>query len=198
MTVRGNAQLTTLDDSFLIRQTLSGNKNAFRFLVLRYQRPIFKYLTSFGLPQPVIEELAQETFVRAFKSLDSYHSEKGASFSTWLFLIAKRLAINETSKASRKYETATADGRTPEFPDQAEEQTPQTLLESKQSQEAVREALDQVPTHYRRALVLSQIAEHSLEEIARIENCSVGAVKSRIHRGKEILRAILLRKLEAL
>jgi RNA polymerase sigma-70 factor (ECF subfamily) len=190
--------LTTLDDSFLIRQTLSGNKNAFRFLILRYQRPIFKYLTSFALPQPVIEELAQETFVRAFKSLGSYQAEKGASFSTWLFLIAKRLAINEISKASRKYETPTADGRTPDVPTHVEEQTPETLLQSKQNQAALREALKQVPTHFRRALVLSHIAEHSLEEIARIENCSVGTIKSRIHRGKEILRAILLRKLEAL
>ena len=165
--------------------------------MLRYQRPIFKYLTSFALPQPVIEELAQDCFVRAFKSLDSYASEKGATFSTWLFVIAKRLALNELSKASRKYEMTTADGALDSVP-YIERQTPETLLESKQNQEALREALDQVPTQFRRALVLSQIAEHSLEEIARIENCPIGTVKSRIHRGKEMLRAILLKKLEAL
>ena len=69
MTMRkGPIPLNTLDDSFLIQHILEGNANAFRFLVLRYQRPIFKYLTCFGLPQPVTEELAQETFARAYKN----------------------------------------------------------------------------------------------------------------------------------
>jgi RNA polymerase sigma-70 factor (ECF subfamily) len=190
--------LSTLDDSFLIQQTLSGNRNAFRFLVLRYQRPIFKYLTSFALPQPVIEELAQECFVRAFKSLDSYAPEKGAAFSTWLFVIAKRLALNELSKASTRYETPAADGRMPDNIHTIEKQTPETLLESKENKAALRQALGQVPAPFRRALVLSHIAEHSLAEIAQIENCSVGTVKSRIYRAKEMLRAILLKELEAL
>src|SRR5207249_2902626 len=99
MTVRkGHAHLTTLDDMFLIQQVIDGNTNAFQFLVLRYQRPIFKYLTSFNLGRPIIEELAQETFVRAFKNLRSYSAEKGASFSTWLFVIATWLALNEASR----------------------------------------------------------------------------------------------------
>jgi len=54
-----------MDDGFLIRQTLSGKPNAFRLLVVRYQRPLFRFLGGFGLDQAVAEELAQETFLRA-------------------------------------------------------------------------------------------------------------------------------------
>src|SRR5438093_9255151 len=107
------------------------------------------------------------------------------------------MAVIVLSKAARKCEMTAADGALDSV-HYIERQTAEPLLESKQNQEALREALDQVPTQFRRALVLSQIAEHSLEEIARIENCPIGTVKSRIHRGKEMLRAILLKKLEAL
>ena len=92
---------------------------------------------------------------------------------------------------------STDDGRNPDVSGYSDRDTPETILESKRNHRALRAALNQVPTNFRRALVLSQLAEHSLKEIAEIENCSVGTVKSRIHRGKEILRTILLRKLEA-
>jgi RNA polymerase sigma-70 factor (ECF subfamily) len=186
--------LSTLDDLFLIQQTLNGNRNAFRFLVLRYQKPIFKFLSSFNLSEAIREEVAQETFVRAYKRLDSFEPKKGVSFSTWLFVIAKNLAINETKRHSHLYEI-TADK---DVEKAAEVLTPEASLSQKQTQQAVHNALAQVPEDFRRSLILSQISEHSLEEIAHIENCSVGTVKSRIFRGKEMLRKIIGPNLEVL
>ncbi len=146
----------------------------------------------------MVEEIAQETFVRAYKNLKSYDPERGASFSTWLFVIGKNLAINEATKASNKNEIATEDGMATETYENAEISTPETILRAKQTQKIVHSALGQVPPDFRRAVVLSHLAEHSLEEIAEIENCSVGTIKSRIFRGKEILRKILSDQVEVL
>lgn len=172
-----------MDDGFLIRQVTSGNGNAFRLLILRYQRPVFRFLAGFGVEAAVGEELAQETFLRAYRSLTSYDSSK-ASFSSWLFTIAKHLVLNETARSSR---------RLPHVPvtDEAELGTvpaPGDELEHAERWSQMRRMLQTLPQALRTALVLAYLKEHSMEEIAAIEGCSVGAVKSRIHRGKELLR----------
>jgi RNA polymerase sigma-70 factor, ECF subfamily len=87
-----------MDDGFLIRQTITGNRNAFRLLVVRYQRPLFRFLGGFGLGQAVAEELAQEAFLRAYRNLANYDAAK-AKFSSWLFMIAKHLAMADYRSA---------------------------------------------------------------------------------------------------
>ena len=172
-----------MDDAFLIRQTLSGSRNAFRLLVVRYQRPIFKFLGGFAIESAVAEELAQETFLRAYRSLSAFDSGQSA-FSSWLFTIAKHLVLNETARSSRRLpHVAVAD-------DAAIVETPPASqqVESAERSSHVRRALEALPTPLRSALVLAYMQEHSLEEIAAIEGCSVGAIKSRIYRGKELLR----------
>jgi RNA polymerase sigma-70 factor, ECF subfamily len=191
-----------MNDLFLIQQTLNGNTNAFRFLVLRYQKPLFNYLFSFSLAGQVIEDVAQETFVRAFKNLSTYEPGKGASFATWLFVIAKNLAINETKRAFHKNEVPSEvsgeeDSDFKSYADTVAD-NPESLFSQKQTQKVVQLALGEVPSDFRRAVILSQLLEHSLEEISIIENCSLGTVKSRIYRGKEILRKLLSRHLETL
>jgi RNA polymerase sigma-70 factor (ECF subfamily) len=86
-----------MDDRFLTEQSAKGNKNAFRLLVLRYQRMVFSFLGKFFQVQ-VQEDLAQETFLRAYRHIADFDAEKGASFSTWLITIARNLAINERAK----------------------------------------------------------------------------------------------------
>jgi RNA polymerase sigma factor (sigma-70 family) len=101
-----------MEDSFLIQQVLAGEQAAFKFLVLRYQRPLFRFLRGFGLEEHVIEELAQESFVRAYESLARYSPEKGASFGTWVFQIGKNLALNELARSHRALD-ACLDGEVP-------------------------------------------------------------------------------------
>ena len=79
--------------------------------MLRYQRPIFKFLATFRLPQSVVEEIAQESFLRAYRSLENYDHEKGASFSSWLFAIARNLALNELERKRHQFEIAPTDNR---------------------------------------------------------------------------------------
>ncbi len=175
-----------MDDPFLIRQVLGGNRNAFRLLILRHQHPVFRFLAGFGLEPAVAEEVAQETFLRAYRSLSTYDGTKSA-FSTWLMTIAKRLAINENARSGRRavHVEISADTVTMDAPSAGQQ------LESAERSHRLHRALQGLPLALRSALVLAYMKEHSMEEIASIESCSVGAVKSRIHRGKQLLRARL-------
>ena len=94
-----------MEDNFLIEQAKAGNPHAFRLLVLRYQRPLFKFLSGFAIPLARVEELAQDTLLRVHENLSSYQAEKGASFVTWLFVIAKRLALNELARSEHRFQT---------------------------------------------------------------------------------------------
>jgi RNA polymerase sigma-70 factor, ECF subfamily len=183
LTAAGKTLQTLMDDGFLIRQVTGGNRNAFRLLILRYERPLFKFLAGFGVEQAVAEELAQEAFLRAYRSLATFDSAKSA-FSSWLFTIAKHLVLNETARSARRipHVAITEDAAVVEAPPASH------AIEDAEQSSHLRRVLETLPTALRSALVLAYLKEHSMEEIAAIEGCSVGTVKSRIYRGKQLLR----------
>ena len=176
-----------MHDEFLIRQVKEGQRNAFRLLVVRYQRALFRFLGGFGIEPAAVEELAQETFLRAYRSLADWDASK-SSFSSWLFTIAKHLAINESARSRRRRAHTEI---SPELPNDTAALA-SDALEVHERSHRLRAALQRVPQLLRSALVLAYLKEHSLEEIAAIEDCSVGAVKSRIVRGKQHLLAAYL------
>ena len=177
-----------MDDRLRVEQSAQNNTDAFRLLILRYQRMVFSYLRNFRLPVQVLEDLAQETFLRAYGNINDFDSEKGASFSTWLITIARNLAINEKAKMSRRKEHA--DGLRDEN-HRRNENSPQEILEQRRLKSRIHDAISRLPEKFHTAVILSYFDELSLEEIARIEDCPVGTVKSRVFRGKQILRQIL-------
>jgi len=179
-----------MDDGFLIRQVLSGNRNAFRLLVVRYQRPLFRFLGGFGLVQAVAEELAQETFLRAYRNLSGYDAGK-AKFSSWLLTIAKHLAMNEKARSHQRAPHTDVLSSEAELSGLDSVPRAHQALEVEERRTRVQRALQSLPEVLRSALVLAYLKELSLDEIAIIESCSVGAVKSRIFRGKQLLRAEL-------
>lgn len=177
-----------MDDNFLIEQAKTGNPQAFRLLVLRYQGPLFKFLSGFGLPAARIEELAQETLLRVYENLTVYRSDKGASFVTWLFVIAKRLALNELARGEHRFLAA---DMSEVMEMECHDPSPADALDAAQRHQRMRNALQQVDEPFRSALLLSYVDELKLTEIAEIEQCSLGTVKSRIFRGKQILARLI-------
>jgi RNA polymerase sigma-70 factor (ECF subfamily) len=174
-----------MDDELLISQTLAGNRQAFRLVVLRYQRPLFRFLGLLGFRGARAEDVAQETFLRAFKALATFDAARGP-FSTWLFAIARRLAIGEWQRA-RQEGTAPAEFVEPRSlsPDPAES----SLLTERARR--IERALLALPEQLRTTFFFSQIKELTLEEVAELEGCAVGTVKSRIFRAREQLRLAL-------
>jgi RNA polymerase sigma-70 factor (ECF subfamily) len=156
-------------------------------LVLRYQKPVFKILGTLIFDRQTVEEIAQESFLRAYKSLPSFVAASGASFSTWLFTIARNLAFNELDKLKVRKTNA-------HFVTESEQLTtggPDKDIESAETTVLVRNAVRKLPQEFRLAVVMSCLEGHSISEIADIEGCSEGTIKSRIFRGKQMLRGFL-------
>jgi RNA polymerase sigma-70 factor, ECF subfamily len=178
-----------MDDGFLIRQVKGGNRNAFRMLVVRHQRLLFRFLGGFGLGQATAEDLAQETFLRAYRHLDDFDAAK-ASFSSWLCTIAKHLAMNEAARSRSRLPhveiSETSPGTDPAVPAVTQE-----LLEKAESRARLRAELAKLPEPLRSAVVLAYMKELSMDDIAAVTGCSTGTVKSRIYRGKQMLRVAL-------
>lgn len=178
-----------MEDRLLIEQVLKGNKNAYKLLVIRYQRPLFSFFKRFGFAPQKIEELAQDVFLKSFQHLSSYHSDKG-SFSSWLFSIAKYHAINELKKKGEWLENEDTLERI--SLDHSIDDGLEKIIERKMINENLHSHVLKVPNPFKMPLMLSYINELSIDEIASIEKCSVGTVKSRIHRGKMFLKNLLV------
>jgi RNA polymerase sigma-70 factor (ECF subfamily) len=176
-----------MEDAFLAGQVVSGNRVAFRMLVLRYQRPLFRFLGLLGFDAATVEDLAQQTFWRAYRALSSFDPER-AAFSTWLFTIAKRLAASEHHRAHRRFEVEAA-GDAPDGEPSAPPASDALLAAERAAR--VRGALAGLPIPLRSTFFLSQLEELTLEEVAEVEGCPLGTVKSRIHRARAYLRLAL-------
>ncbi|MEQ1619760.1 MAG: sigma-70 family RNA polymerase sigma factor [Methylococcales bacterium] len=165
----------------------NGDRSAFAGVVQQFQQPLFGYLGRMGLTQSVSEEIAQETFLRAWTKLNDYDPAR-AEFSTWLFTIARNLALHELDRASNKREV-TSDEALPEFASQ--DKQPAEVFSQHQQRKRLFNALHNLPVADRSALALAYFQELDLAAIARVEGCSVGAIKVRLHRAKQRLRQLL-------
>ena len=174
--------------SALVERSAQGDTAAFRFLIHHYQRMVFSFLGKFWFQAQILEDLAQETFLRAYRHIADFNAEKGASFSTWLITIARNLAINEKAKnkTGREHRKKYIDKLQP-----LNKENPQEILEKQNLNTRIHNAINQLPKKFHTAVILSYFDELSIEEIARIEKCPVGTVKSRVFRGKQILKQIL-------
>ena len=171
----------------ILRRIACGEQLAFAELVALYQRPLFSFLGRMGMGQAQAEDIAQETFLRAWTHLYSFDPER-AQFGTWLFTIARNLACNALRSATRNGDAADADL----LEQLADEQAgPERRLDSAQQQARLQAALRQLPMAERSALALVYVHELALADVARIEGDSVAAIKTRLHRARRRLRELL-------
>jgi len=170
----------------ILRRIAAGEQRAFAELVDLYQRPLFGFLGRLGLGQAQAEDIAQETFLRAWSHLSRFESER-AQFVTWLFTIARNLAYNAQQSAHQKQETHEADLPEPT----CEQPGPAQTLERTQQRTRLQSALRQLPMADRSALALVYVHELGLVDVARIEGDSLAAIKTRLHRAKLKLRELL-------
>lgn len=181
------AEPIRLDIATLLQRIARGDLRAFSELVDRYQRPLFAFLGRMGLEAARAEEVAQETFLRAWQHLPRYRTEQ-AQFSTWLFTIARRLALNELARSRNRHEVA-ADDDAPEPACAAAR--PEQALDQRRLQARIDAAFRSLGTDDRSVLALAYTHDLGMVEIAVIEGCSVDAVKTRLHRARQRLRIAL-------
>jgi RNA polymerase sigma-70 factor, ECF subfamily len=175
-------------DVELVRGALEGSESAFREIVMRYQRSVYGLIVRMVRDPSRSEELAQDTFVKAFRALHTY--DVGRKFSAWLFTIAHHVAIDELRKGSLKVQSldeAMGDGAPiRELADTAVA-TPAVMLERVELAGALHTAIGRLRPQYREVITLCYERELGYDEIAEITGLPIGTVKSSLHRARKEL-----------
>lgn len=181
-------------DLQLVERVREGDKRAYGLLVEKYRRKLMRLLSRMVRDTDEIEDIAQETFIKAYRALPQFRGD--AAFYTWLYRIAVNTAKNYLAAKGRGMQTLSDQAMDEE--DEPDERlmaqdigTPESELLSKQVAYAVDAAVDALPEELRQAITLREIEGMSYEEIAEAMNCPIGTVRSRIFRAREAIAAKL-------
>jgi RNA polymerase sigma-70 factor (ECF subfamily) len=180
-------------DAGLVAELQAGSEQAFIYLLRVYQNPVFNFISHTVENPADAADVLQEVFVKIFKGIGQFHGE--SSLKTWIYKIAVHEACNHRRGWLRRLR------REPVSLDQESAQrvaamsraqpgaeTPYQLMEQAERQEMVRRALASLAETYRTAVVLREIEGLSYEEMAEVLGVPEGTVKSRLLRGRELLR----------
>jgi RNA polymerase sigma-70 factor (ECF subfamily) len=182
----------TNSDDYLVQQFIDGDRDAFSTLVTRHKNDIYRFI--FYRLQDVEQaaDLTQDVFVKLFQSAERYIPS--GKFKSWLLRIAHNLCIDEYRK--KKYLRHISLEQEPRLVsrmvDTSQESTHRA--EHHELQVLLTEGLQRLPAIYREALTLCQYQGLRYHEIAEIQNCPVGTVKSRIHAAMKQLKEFLKEK----
>jgi RNA polymerase sigma-70 factor (ECF subfamily) len=180
-------------DALLVDRARRGDTAAFEMLVVKYQRRIERLISRMVRDPDLVQDVAQETFIRAYRAMAKFRGE--SAFYTWLYRIAintakktlvdlKRDPLVSESSLNRgedgdetsRVENELSDGETPE-----------ALMASKEIAAAVNSAIEALSEDLRQAITLREIEGLSYEEISDVMNCPIGTVRSRIFRAREAI-----------
>lgn len=182
-------------DLLLVERTLAGDAHAFELLVIKYQRRIQRLIRRMVRDGDLGEDIAQETFIRAYRALHQFRGE--AQFYTWLYRIAVNTAkkfllelkrdplivLNNLKPNDEEDETSHR------LNEPISDETPESVLAAKEIATAVNAAMDALPDDLRQAVTLREIEGLTYEEIADVMACPIGTVRSRIFRAREAISA---------
>lgn len=181
-----------LSDHALIEATRDGDEAAFGEIMTRYRGPITNYLYRFLNDYEEAVDLAQETFVRVYFAIDRYHTQ--FAFSTYIYRIATNLAISEIRKRKRRRLLSLTGLFQSEDDSPVEFQPPDTRvladeeLENEERDKTIARAIAALPEKYRIPVILRDIEGKTYDEVAEIMGLGLGTTKSRISRGRGLLK----------
>lgn len=176
-------------DAELMLRVKGGDAASFALLLEKHRRPVIHFLYRMVQSQPVAEELAQEVFLRVYRSRESY--EPSAKFTTWLFRIASHLALNYIRDGRKERDQESLDEQSPnggarQVPDSSPSMEQRMLCEARLHE--VRRAIDLLPAKQRAAVLMHKYQEMEYSQIASVLGCSESALKSLLFRAYETLR----------
>lgn len=179
-------------DAELMLRVREGDSRSFALLLERHRTPVIHFLYRMIGNQAVAEELAQEVFLRVYRSRASY--EPTARFTTWLYRIATHLALNQIrdrrhERGSESLEEDRGDGPARQLPDRGLNVEQRMLRQARFDE--VRQAIDTLPAKQKAAVLMHKYQEMEYTQIAGVLSCSESAVKSLLFRAYETLRSRL-------
>ncbi|MEY4428554.1 MAG: polymerase sigma factor RpoE [Pseudomonadota bacterium] len=179
-------------DAPLVQRVQRGDQKAFEMLVVKYRRRIERLIARMVRDVDLVEDITQETFIRAYKALPQFRGE--SAFYTWLY----RIGVNTAKKAMVQLKrdpvlTEAALGGASDDDEDAprrenditDGETPESVLATRQIANTVNQAIEALSEDLRQAITLREIEGLSYEEIAELMNCPIGTVRSRIFRARE-------------
>ena len=174
------------NDINIINLVKKGDSRAFDILVVKYQDRLIYSVYKFCKDLELSQDITQEAFVKAFRNIDKFRGE--SSFYTWIYRIAINTAKNYFSSKSRGAETYNEDILDTALSDMSlNSDNPETLLAAEEMKDAVNQAFQNLPDEIRSTLSLREYDGLSYEEIAKVQNCPIGTVRSRIFKGRELI-----------
>lgn len=193
--VSSSAAPADATDADVMLRVKTGDESAFTFLVQKYRRPIVGFLYRMCHNPSTAEELAQEVFLRVYRSRETY--EANAKFSTWLYRIATNLAVNYARDTRHERPEFTVrldepDRETGTMPDLADESlSVEEKLVRRERLAAIRSKVNALPERQRMAVIMHKYQQMDYRQIADVLKLSESATKSLLFRAYETLRAQL-------
>lgn len=182
-------------DVMLVERAVAGDQGAFELLVIKYQRRIQRLIGRMVRDVDLVEDIAQETFIRAYRALHQFRGD--AQFYTWLYRIAVNTAKKFLLELKRDPTVSQSAFKSDDDSDETSwagselttDETPESVLAAKEIATAVNAALEALPEDLRQALTLREIEGLTYEDISEVMNCPIGTVRSRIFRAREAISA---------
>ncbi len=183
--------LSEVSDHELMAQIAQGSEQAFRLLIERHQGPVIGTISKMLRGSMESEDLAQQTFLRVWKHAKRYKPDE--KFTTYLYTIVRNLVFNESRRRSRKPSVSSTnleDKTSPNLEQDTAHQPDLHLLQA-ELQDAIAQAISELPEKQRLAVVLRRYEDLPYEEIATVLKTSVPSVKSLLFRARKTLRSTL-------
>ena len=185
------------DDFTLIKECLDGNTASFEIIVKKYQLKIISLSYKYTKNHADAEEVAQQSFLRAFNSLDKFRFE--SQFSTWMHRITVNCALNfiNSKEKVKEKETISIDsgqinkqedsGKDPQISAGMDAETPYNHYNMGKLAEHTEKVYNSLPNDLKLVVKLREIEDMSYEEISAKTDMPIGTVRSRLHRAREIM-----------
>lgn len=184
--------MNTKPDDYYIEQTLSGNVNAFAFLVKKYQRMVYTLVIRILKNTEEAEEISQDVFVKVFQKLESFKGD--SKFSTWLYRIAYFASLDELKKKKRTVSIENIE----QIPnsDLGMVKDALSLIHDKQRKEIISDAIKKLKEDEQVILTLYYFEDQSLKEISKVVDLTIDNIKVKLFRSRKKLFSLLQHVIE--
>lgn len=176
-------------DFQLIQRIQNGEQQAFTLLVRKYQNRVANILTRYVRSSGDIADVTQEVFIKVHKSLPTFRGD--SAFYTWLYRITVNTAKNYLTSQSRRPPASDIDAVEADSYDGSdalkESDSPENILRSEEIKRVIMNTINQLPAELKAAITFRELEGMSYEEIAKIEDCPIGTVRSRIFRARDAI-----------
>ncbi len=186
-------------DRLLIKSSKSGDIKSFEALVAAYERKAYNIALRIMGNEEDAKDMTQEALIRIYKSISSFKEQ--SAFSTWMYRIVTNVCLDEVRRRKNNKTVSVDGGFETEDGEiklelKSDTETPEEMYQRKENKEIIIKAINELTEEYKSVIVLRDIQGFSYEEISEILSCSIGTVKSRINRARNLLKDKLRLRLE--